>query len=52
MDVNPPILSTGPVDESTRKSQAYDGVNGEDKNGKQVNLTYDQIQNAKVIIEF
>ena len=28
------------------------GINGEDKNGKQVNLTYDQIQNAKVIIEF
>ena len=28
------------------------GINGEDKNGKQINLTYDQIQNAKVIIEF
>ena len=27
-------------------------INGEDKNGKQINLTYDQIQNANVIIEF
>ena len=29
-----------------------DGIKGEDKNGKQINLKYDQIQNAKVIIEF
>lgn len=27
-------------------------INGEDINGKQINLTYDQIQNANVIIEF
>ena len=36
----------------TLTDSSDDGVNGEDKNGKQVNLTYDQIQNAKVIIEF
>lgn len=36
----------------TLTDSSDDGINGEDKNGKQVNLTYDQIQNAKVIIEF
>ena len=36
----------------TLTNSSDDGINGEDKNGKQVNLTYDQIQNAKVIIEF
>jgi len=34
-------------------SQSNDnGISGEIKSGKQINLTYDQIQNAKVIIEF
>ena len=36
----------------TLTDSSDDGINGEDKNGKQINLTYDQIQNAKVIIEF
>ena len=36
----------------TLTDSSDDGINGEDKNGIQVNLTYDQIQNAKVIIEF
>ena len=36
----------------TLTNSSDDGINGEDKNGKQINLTYDQIQNAKVIIEF
>ena len=34
-------------------SQSNDnGISGEIKSGKQINLAYDQIQNAKVIIEF
>ena len=36
----------------TLTDSSDDGINGEDKNGKQIYLTYDQIQNAKVIIEF
>ena len=36
----------------TLTDSSDDGINGEDKNGKKINLTYDQIQNAKVIIEF
>ena len=28
------------------------GVSGEDKSGKEINLAFDQIQKAKVIIEF
>ena len=36
----------------TLTNSSDDGIDGEDKDGKQINLTYDQIQNAKVIIEF
>ena len=36
----------------TLTNSSDDGINGEDKNGQQIYLTYDQIQNAKVIIEF
>ena len=36
----------------TLTDSSEDGIKGEDKNSKQINLTYDQIQNAKVIIEF
>ena len=36
----------------TLTDSSDDGINGEDKNGQQINLTYDQIQNANVIIEF
>ena len=35
----------------TLTDSSDDGINGEDKNGQQINLTYDQIQNAKVIID-
>ena len=36
----------------TLTNSSDDGIDGEDKDGKQINLTYNQIQNAKVIIEF
>ena len=36
----------------TLTNSSVDGIDGEDKDGKQINLTYNQIQNAKVIIEF
>ena len=37
---------------TTLTDSSDDGINGKFENGKQLNLTYDQIQNAKVIIEF
>ena len=36
----------------TLTNSSDNGIDGEDKNGKQINLAYDQIQKAKVIIEF